>query len=108
MQPITRDALKRRLAEDGDLTLVEVLPEAYFRKFHLPGAINVPLGETFEEAIRKAVPDKGRTVVVYCQNTDCPASAKAARRLDQLGYTDVYDYEAGKADWKEAGLPVES
>lgn len=108
MQPIARDALKQRLDEDKDLTLVEVLPEAYYRKFHLPGAVNVPLGEPFEEGIQTAVPDKARPVVVYCQNTECPASAKAARRMDQLGYTDVYDYEAGKEDWREAGLPTES
>ena len=45
--------------------------------------------------------------MVYCKNTECPASEKAASRLDELGYRSVFDYEAGKVDWKEAGLPVE-
>jgi hypothetical protein len=44
---------------------------------------------------------------VYCYDTDCDASPKAARRMEDLGYQTVYDYEAGKVDWKEAGLPVE-
>ena len=34
-------------------------------------------------------------------------SPRAAARLDALGFTDVYDYVAGKADWGSAGLPLE-
>ena len=37
----------------------------------------------------------------------CTASPKAAQKMDELGYQQVYDYEAGKMDRKEAGLPVE-
>jgi rhodanese-related sulfurtransferase len=107
MQTITRHELNERLANDG-LTLVEVLGSKYFRKFHLPGAINVPLDGDFDEQIQKAVPDKNSLVVVYCMDADCQASPKAGRRMEELGYRRVFDYEAGKTDWKEAGLPVES
>ena len=34
-------------------------------------------------------------------------SARAAWRLEQLGFTDVYDYAGGRKDWQEAGLPTE-
>jgi CBS domain-containing protein len=34
-------------------------------------------------------------------------SPRAAWRLESLGFTEVYDYAAGKADWAAAGLPVE-
>ena|SRR5437660_4022002 len=34
-------------------------------------------------------------------------SPRAAWRLERLGFTDVYDYVAGKADWFAAGLPRE-
>jgi CBS domain-containing protein len=34
-------------------------------------------------------------------------SPRAAARLDSLGFTPVYDYTAGKADWGSAGLPLE-
>ena len=34
-------------------------------------------------------------------------SPRAAARLAALGFTDVYDYVAGKADWGSAGLPLE-
>jgi Mg/Co/Ni transporter MgtE len=34
-------------------------------------------------------------------------SPRAACRLETLGFTDVYDYVAGKADWLAHGLPRE-
>src|SRR5438552_2621308 len=34
-------------------------------------------------------------------------SPRAAARLESLGFTQVYDYVAGKADWGSAGLPLE-
>lgn len=34
-------------------------------------------------------------------------SPRAAARLAALGFTAVYDYVAGKADWGSAGLPLE-
>ena len=34
-------------------------------------------------------------------------NARAAWRLESLGFADVYRYAAGKADWVAAGLPTE-
>lgn len=34
-------------------------------------------------------------------------SPRAAVRLEQMGFSAVYDYAGGKADWQAAGLPVE-
>ncbi len=34
-------------------------------------------------------------------------SPRAAARLESLGFEDVYDYIAGKADWLANGLPLE-
>jgi Mg/Co/Ni transporter MgtE len=34
-------------------------------------------------------------------------SPRAASRLASLGFEQVYDYAAGKADWGSAGLPLE-
>ena len=34
-------------------------------------------------------------------------SPRAASRLESLGFQEVYDYAAGKADWFSAGLPME-
>ena len=53
------------------------------------------------------MPEKDKPVIVYCANTECYASPKATKQMHDLGHATVYDYEAGKTDWKAAGLPVE-
>src|SRR5262249_7880942 len=109
MQTITRDELRKRLDQDRQTKLIEVLPQEEFSSFHLPGAVNVPLlSSDFDRTIERIAPDEQQPIVVYCKNMSCDASRKAAARLDELGYRNVFAYEAGKEDWKKAGLPVES
>jgi rhodanese-related sulfurtransferase len=107
MTEIDRQQLQRMM-DEGAVTVVEVLGKSQYDDFHLPDAVNVPLGSDFGEAIQAAVPDKHEPVVVYCWDADCDASPKAAKRMEQLGYDRVYDYVAGKADWRAAGKPVEA
>ena len=106
METISRDETKELIKNNG-ITVVEVLDEQNYHEFHLPGAVNVPLDENFDERIQTMIPDKDSTVLLYCWDAECLASPKAAERMEDLGYTHVLGYEAGKVDWKEAGLPVE-
>ena len=107
MKTISRQQARELVDNRDDLTVVEVLGEDQFNRFHLPGAHNVPLGDSFAENIRKVAPEPGAPVLLYCRDAECDASPKAAKTMEQMGYTRVFDYEAGKADWKEAGLPIE-
>lgn len=106
MQTIDRTSLQDKVENQPNLKLVEVLDPEQYDEFHLPGAMNVPLTDGFEESIQQAIPDKNAEVVVYCWDHECNASAKAARKMEELGYAHVYHYADGKKDWKEAGLPV--
>ena len=105
---ITTKDLKQKMDSNADFALVEVLGPETFAEFHIPGAVNVPVDDTFEEGIQKAVPDKNKTVVVYCRDIECHASAKASRRMEALGYQNIFEYHQGKVGWKAAGLPVET
>ena len=107
MQTISRSELKRVISDPNDTAIViETLPEEKYNEFHLPGAVNVPPGENFDEEIQKVVPNRNRKVIVYCWDENCDASEKAAKQLMELGYTNVYDYAEGKKAWKDAGLQV--
>ena len=66
----------------------------------------MPLDERFNEEMRLSVPDRTRDVVVYCDSRKCLTAEVAAERLTELGYRNVFDYEEGKAGWKDAGLPL--
>ena len=104
--PITREQLTEKLDRE-DVVLVEALPPRYFDDLHLPRAINIPHDEV-DRLAPTMLPDLNAHVVVYCSNAACQNSTIAARRLTELGYRNVFDYEAGKQDWVEAGLPTES
>jgi rhodanese-related sulfurtransferase len=107
VKEITREELEARLDRGEEVVLVETLGPKYYEDAHLPGAINIPHTEV-DALAPKILPDKSAEVVVYCSNRACQNSPQAARRLAALGYENVYDYEEGKQDWIEAGLPIES
>ena len=104
---IYRDDIRAHLAAGTPMQVVEALPEKYYRKAHLPGAINLPHDQVGERAA-ELLPDKQAFIVVYCANTACENSRIAAQTLASLGYVNVAEYVEGKQDWIEAGLPVET
>jgi rhodanese-related sulfurtransferase/CBS domain-containing protein len=102
-QPIDRDGV-RSLVEKG-AQLVEVLPAREYGEDHLPAAISLPLRKLEQRG--GEVLDRERAVIVYCWDSECDLSARGAWRLQSMGFTEVYDYTAGKLDWLAAGLPTE-
>lgn len=49
----------------------------------------------------------GDTVVIYCVGGECDASHNVARRLAQIGFTDLRIMGVGYTDWVNAGFPTE-
>lgn len=92
------------------LRLVNVLDSASFKDAHIKGngaveSINVQMQEL---AKRAGEWDKTVPVVAYCSNYFCMASGDAAEKLTELGFTDVYAYEAGMAEWYRLSLSDKS
>lgn len=105
VSPITRDEL-RALMDRGAVTVVETLPLNYFEDGHLPGAIHLG-NENVATVASALLPDRAATIVTYCASATCQNSAQAAKALETAGYTNVLEYVEGKADWVDAGLPLE-
>jgi rhodanese-related sulfurtransferase len=104
MNAITRSALKNKL--DNGIVLLDVLAPEEYEDYHLPSALNVPLGDDFVQRVAWAFPDRERELVVYCRNGGSDASTRAVEELRSAGYACVLRYAAGKEDWLEAGLRV--
>src|SRR5207244_7713624 len=101
---IRRKDLKTLVAQ-GRAQLIEVLPAAEYKREHLPQAVNVPLETMTSEStkfLRKDV-----AVIVYCADFQCDLSARAAWRMESMGFQEVYRYTPGKADWLSAGWETE-
>lgn len=105
METINRDDLLALLAT-RTVTLVEALPAAAYDAEHLPCAVNVP-GELDDPLASALTPDRAAPVVVYCSGVGCARSRVTAAAFLRLGYTDVRVYAGGKADWVQAGLPLQ-
>lgn len=103
---ISREAITDTLDRREAVIFVEALPEKYFNDVHLPGAVQINYDEVDVKA-PQLLPDKTAMIVVYCSNISCTNSGKAAVRLSQLGYSNVFKYAEGKQGWIEAGLPVD-
>ena len=106
MNIITRSELKAALDSGAALTLLEALPEKYYRHSHLPGARLFPHDQVRELAPR-LLAEKSAPIVVYCASATCLNSHQAAATLHELGYSDVRVYVEGKADWQAAGFALE-
>src|SRR6056297_1439841 len=102
---INKEELKKRIDEGSNFALIEVLSPEDYNKEHIKGAINIPVREIGKKANERF--NKDDELIVYCSSPTCQASPSAAKKLDRLGFTNVYDFVGGKQEWKEAGFPME-
>jgi len=90
--------------EKPELLLINVLDKELFNDCRIAGSVNVPF-EQLDDFAKKL--DKDTHIVIYCSNYRCTASFLGARMLKQMGFKDVWAYEAGMAEWFQQKLPVE-
>jgi len=95
----------KTLVAQGRARLLDVRPGLEYEKEHLPGAISLPL-ETLTPAAARIL-QKDQVIILYSSDSQCDLSARAAWRLESMGFYEVYRYAAGQADWLAAGLETE-
>lgn len=105
VRDLTREDLKEMMDKGESFVLVNVLDPEDFEYEHLCGSINIPAPTIGRDA--PGILNKDDTIVLYCSGPRCVASAIAADKLDSLGYSDIWRYEGGIKEWKEAGYCIE-
>src|SRR5437773_11537201 len=88
--------------DQQDIVLVDVREKHEWNEGHIPGALHVPRG-FLELQIEEAVPDKSKTVVLYCAGG--VRSLMAGKTLQQMGYQNVISMSGGFGQWKGNGYP---
>ena len=86
--------------ENQEIVLVDVREKLEWNEGHIPGAIHVPRGY-LELQVEEAVPDKDKTVVLYCAGG--VRSLMAGATLQQMGYKNVVSMAGGFGAWKGNG-----
>jgi rhodanese-related sulfurtransferase/DNA-binding transcriptional ArsR family regulator len=102
LEPVSRLELLERL-KAGLATVLDVRPEDEFALGHLPGAINIPLGE-LEKKLADLDPDQ--EIVAYCRGPYCVLSYEAVAALRERGFK-ARRLEDGLPEWRAAGLPIQ-
>lgn len=96
--------LKKEIAA-GKVTVIDVNGSASYSKGRVPGAIDFAANK--DDLAAKLPDDKGALVVAYCGGPSCSAYKAAAKKAEELGYTNVKHLSAGISGWKKAGETLE-
>ena len=91
---LTPEQAKARLEENPDLILLDVRTQEEFEQGHIPGAVCLP-----NEMIAADMPflfGKDAEILLYCRSGR--RSADAAKKLRDMGFTNVFDF-GGIIDW---------
>lgn len=106
MKTITVKELKEKIDSGEDFKLVDVLGTQSFKWKHIPTSKDIDVDE-LEERAPKELPDKNEEIIIYCASKTCQASPNAAKKLKEMGYTNIIHFNAGLAGWKDAGYTFE-
>ena len=86
---ISAEEAKARIDSGDEVIILDVRTEGEFNAGHIPGAILIP-NETIADKMPSLLPDLDAEILIYCRSGN--RSAQAARKLIQIGYTNVYDF----------------
>ena len=78
-----------------------------YKQGHIKGALNLPFEEfdDFYPKVASKLP-KDKTIIAYCDGTECELSLFLTRILREKGYQDLKIFFGGWAVWEEADLPI--
>ena len=93
-----------RMAQAGDVTVLDVRPAAEYEAGHITGAVSIPLEDLGR---RLSEIPRDQPVVAYCRGPYCVLAVQAVALLRSRGVT-ARRLKDGFPEWREAGLPVEA
>lgn len=90
-------AAEAKVMIDGgeDLVILDVRTQEEYDQGHIENAVLIPDTEISAKA-PTVLADQNQTILVYCRTGR--RSAEAAKKLVDLGYTNIYDF-GGIVDW---------
>lgn len=92
---ITAEQAKERMEENPDAVILDVRTQSEYDAAHIEGAVLLP-NESIGTARPEELPELDAEILVYCRSGN--RSAQAAKKLADLGYTNVFDF-GGIIDW---------
>lgn len=93
-----------RKADTNRTVVLDVRTKKEYKEGHIPGSVLIDFNEdNFEQELAKL--DKNKTYLVHCAVGG--RSARACKKMDQLGFKNLYNLEGGMGAWEKAKKPIE-
>jgi rhodanese-related sulfurtransferase len=97
-------SFSEKMAQLKDEQLVDIRDPDELKYGYLEGAKNINYYDKDFEQKMLAQLKKDKPVMIYCMSGY--RSARAVKRLCELGFKEVYDMQGGAYAWEKAGFPV--
>lgn len=98
---IPPQAYAEKIKTTPNAQIFDVRTPMEFSSEHLNNAVNINWnGDDF--AVKASEYDKSKPVFIYCKTGG--RSGQAAKKLHEMGFTQVYDLQGGIMKWNAAGL----
>jgi rhodanese-related sulfurtransferase len=109
MPPAAREEI-----DGGEVKVIDVRDPERFDAGHLPGAVNVPSGESardaheadYAEAVERAGAHQDDRIILVCGQGNRSARTADALR-NEHGFTNVASIVGGATLWSDLGYPIE-
>lgn len=97
----------KELHDAGQAVLVDARSAASFAKEHIAGAVSLPLevASKAKAPLLKNVPTDA-IIIAYCNGFSCHDSMELGKILIKAGYGQVFVFEGGLPEWRDAGYPT--
>jgi rhodanese-related sulfurtransferase len=103
---VDTETLKEWYDQKRPMVVIDARRDGWYDHCRLPQAIRLPHHLSYTDILKILPEDRNTLIVTYCGGLDCPASGYLSRRLQELGYVNIYEYAEGIPAWEEAGYPT--
>lgn len=103
VRQIDTSDVKKALDDHKEFILLDVRTADECSKGKIAGSINIPL-DRIQAQVSEAIIDKNSLIYIYCLSGN--RSEEAARLMNKLGYTNVYNVKNGIMAWRAKGYKV--
>lgn len=103
---VTAEEVIELIGELDDLTIIDARKTSDRNKGWIEDSIGLPNTDTTEESLTKAAPNKSAPILFYCNGVKCGRSVESSRNAIKWGYSKIYWFRGGMAEWEAKSLPV--
>jgi rhodanese-related sulfurtransferase len=93
--------------KQGAAVFVDTRSAAYFKRGHIPDAVNVPINRV-KQNLSILPTDKEALLITYCGSIECPNAYQLMNIFFAHGYRNVKFFPRGLRGWQALGYPLET